>query len=134
MHSHGLVTAFNADLKSHILSKRSIQQPGFHSGLFSSCPAHFTLPFHARHFSPGFLVSLPSGCLPPLFSTLFRFFSLPVRLEPNHLHSALCPSSQFNHFSHFKMTLPQFYRSSRLSLPVSTATLLRYPPTWSPPR
>lgn len=29
---------------------------------------------------------------------------------------------QFNHFSHFKMTIPQFYRSSCLSLPVSTPT------------
>ena len=52
--------------------------------------------------------------------------SLPHSEPP---HSALCPC-QFNHFSHFKMTIPQFYRSSCMSLPVSstlTATPLTLP-------
>lgn len=42
----------------------------------------------------------------------------------------LCSLSlcQFNHFSHFKMTIPQYYRSSCLSLPVSTPTAPPMPP------
>lgn len=83
---------------------------------------HLTLPFQARHFSPGFLPSLSSGGLTVL-TTLSHFLpACAARAEPPSLCSL--SSSQFNHFSHFKMTLPQFYRSSRLSLPVSIATLL----------
>ncbi|XP_075895707.1 exocyst complex component 1 isoform X3 [Nelusetta ayraudi] len=47
-----------------------------------------------------------------LFAELRDFFA---RRLTNHLNNVFV--HQFNHFSHFKMTLPQFYRSSRLSLP-----------------
>ncbi|KAM9479340.1 exocyst complex component 1-like isoform 2-T2 [Salvelinus alpinus] len=44
--------------------------------------------------------------------------SLPHSKPPHFDLSALCPCTcQFNHFSHFKMTIPQFYRSSCMSLP-----------------
>lgn len=56
----------------------------------------------------------PSSCFPSILSLLSAHFE--------SSHSALLSLCQFNHFSHFKMTIPQFYRSSCLSLPVSTLT------------
>ncbi|XP_043076347.1 exocyst complex component 1 isoform X1 [Puntigrus tetrazona] len=47
-----------------------------------------------------------------LFSELRDTFA---RRLTNHLNNVFV--HQFNHFSHFKMTIPQFYRSSCLSLP-----------------
>ncbi|XP_056115877.1 exocyst complex component 1 isoform X3 [Rhinichthys klamathensis goyatoka] len=47
-----------------------------------------------------------------LFSELRDAFA---RRLTNHLNNVFV--HQFNHFSHFKMTIPQFYRSSCLSLP-----------------
>nr|XP_040040703.1 exocyst complex component 1 isoform X2 [Gasterosteus aculeatus aculeatus] len=47
-----------------------------------------------------------------LFAELRDTFA---RRLTNHLNNVFV--HQFNHFSHFKMTLPQFYRSSCLSLP-----------------
>ncbi|XP_051730725.1 exocyst complex component 1 isoform X2 [Ctenopharyngodon idella] len=47
-----------------------------------------------------------------LFSDLRDTFA---RRLTNHLNNVFV--HQFNHFSHFKMTIPQFYRSSCLSLP-----------------
>ncbi|XP_057209220.1 exocyst complex component 1 isoform X2 [Triplophysa rosa] len=47
-----------------------------------------------------------------LFSDLKDTFA---RRLTNHLNNVFV--YQFNHFSHFKMTIPQFYRSSCLSLP-----------------
>lgn len=47
-------------------------------------------------------------------------------------HAAVSVSCQFNHFSHFKMTIPHFYRSSCLSLPVSSLTS-PHPPQNLPP-
>lgn len=65
-----------------------------------------------------FIVTLFMG-----FLGHFLPFSLscPCSLAVEHplCFLSLC---QFNYFSHFKMTIPQFYRSSCLSLPVSTPT------------
>ena len=62
----------------------------------------------------GFLVFFPSSSAPPIFDSLCcSLWIIPL------CSLSLC---QFNHFSHFKMTIPQFYRSSCLSLPVSTLT------------
>lgn len=62
----------------------------------------------------GFLVSFPSSRVPPILDSLCcSLWIIPL------CFLSLC---QFNHFSHFKMTIPQFYRSSCLSLPVSTLT------------
>ncbi|XP_042633630.1 exocyst complex component 1-like isoform X2 [Cyprinus carpio] len=47
-----------------------------------------------------------------MFSELRDTFA---RRLTNHLNNVFV--HQFNHFSHFKMTIPQFYRSSCLSLP-----------------
>ncbi|XP_021460023.2 exocyst complex component 1 isoform X2 [Oncorhynchus mykiss] len=47
-----------------------------------------------------------------LFTELRDTFS---RRLTNHLNNVFV--HQFNHFSHFKMTIPQFYRSSCMSLP-----------------
>ncbi|XP_022520237.2 exocyst complex component 1 isoform X3 [Astyanax mexicanus] len=47
-----------------------------------------------------------------LFAELRDVFA---RRLTNHLNNVFV--HQFNHFSHFKMTIPQFYRSSCLSLP-----------------
>ncbi|XP_073709115.1 exocyst complex component 1 isoform X1 [Garra rufa] len=47
-----------------------------------------------------------------IFSELRDTFA---RRLTNHLNNVFV--HQFNHFSHFKMTIPQFYRSSCLSLP-----------------
>ncbi|XP_035379890.1 exocyst complex component 1 isoform X2 [Electrophorus electricus] len=47
-----------------------------------------------------------------LFTELRDVFA---RRLTNHLNNVFV--HQFNHFSHFKMTIPQFYRSSCLSLP-----------------
>ncbi|XP_062858180.1 exocyst complex component 1 isoform X2 [Trichomycterus rosablanca] len=47
-----------------------------------------------------------------LFADLRDLFA---RRLTNHLNNVFV--HQFNHFSHFKMTIPQFYRSSCLSLP-----------------
>lgn len=70
-----------------------------------------------------FLVSSDPPAVP------FPSCSVPSILDSVWLtlnHPPLCSLSlcQFNHFSHFKMTIPQFYRSSCLSLPVSTLTAL----------
>lgn len=67
-------------------------------------------------WSPSILIFCSVICL-----LLFWLVTCPVlSLCATLLHSSLC---QFNHFSHFKMTIPQFYRSSCLSLPVSTPSL-----------
>lgn len=111
MCSRGLVSAFSVDLRRHIFSTLSPAAKLLFSSFFLSRPLHAS--FSSSTLLPGFLVSFPSGCLP----------TLPAL-------SSLCSlsSSQFNHFSHFKMTLPQFYRSSRLSLPVSTAVTATHSP------
>ncbi|XP_028300775.1 exocyst complex component 1 isoform X2 [Gouania willdenowi] len=44
-----------------------------------------------------------------------------ARRLTNHLNNLFV--HQFNHFSHFKMTIPQFYRSSCLSLPQNLSRL-----------
>lgn len=90
--------------------------PAFVRGIFPVPPtSHF--PFKLMFFG---VISFWLPChfvpnCPPLFPACAAW------VVPSLC--SLC-SSQFNHFSHFKMTLPQFYRSSHLSLPVSTATML----------
>lgn len=60
------------------------------------------------------LSRFPSSCVPPVLDSLCcSLWIIPL------CSLSLC---QFNHFSHFKMSIPQFYRSSCLSLPVSTPT------------
>lgn len=80
------------------------------------------LPVELRLFL-GFLV-FPSCWFPPtLDSVCCSLWHIPL------CSLSLC---QFNHFSHFKMTIPQFYRSSCLSLPVSTLTATPPAPCLTP--
>lgn len=70
------------------------------------------------HFTH-FLFSCDSSFSPCVLSFLFLASLCCAQPESSHSDPSLF-LCQFNHFSHFKMTLPQFYRSSCLSLPVST--------------
>lgn len=93
---------------------------------FSRLPLSLSFPLPSR-----------TSCLPPglpcvVSFQLCPFYSILDSLCCSLWIIPLCSLSlcQFNHFSHFKMTIPQFYRSSCLSLPVSTltATPSRAPP------
>ncbi|XP_056271153.1 exocyst complex component 1 isoform X2 [Pseudoliparis swirei] len=66
-----------------------------------------------------------------LFAELRDTFA---RRLTNHLNNVFV--HQFNHFSHFKMTIPHFYRSSCLSLPGhdQSSTLTQHPAELSLPK
>lgn len=112
MYSHGLVTDFH------------LAQSSCRASILVCLPVPPTLHFLSKLNTFARFPRVTSSWLSPHFVP-----NSPLLFRP--VPSSLCSlsSSQFNHFSHFK--IPQFYRSSRLSLPVSTAALLATHPVAS---
>lgn len=89
-----------------------------HSRMCETPPTPSLQTASSPHELPVYCVYCLHGALSSIFPLLSMTYSS-VAVE--HPLCFLSPC-QFNYFSHFKMTIPQFYRSSCLSLPVSTPT------------